>query len=136
MAAGIPMGYGAIMKLTDSGNCGKGSRSPNALRMVGVWKAMSALFTLDKVTVTEGSRTETYNTIKAAEKPDCSGSDEGPFPKGIFGKFPIYLVPTYKDEGGKVVGAKSGRCFATSVPSKELVYVKDAYRRCAIANKP
>lgn len=136
MQASIPKGYGAIINLVDGKNlCGKYARYPKARQMVEVWVAMKKLFKLEAVTVTENGRSETFNTMKADEKDDCEGSEAADFPKGLFGKFPIYFVKSYKDAAGKVVGAKSGKCFATPTPSEYVVYEKDAYRNCAFANK-
>jgi len=96
---------------------------------------MKKLFKLDKSKM-PGSTKEFDVSGAGFEKDDCSQADKGDFPKGAFGTFPIYLTPTYKDfTGAKTIGAKSGKCYATSVPTKYIVYQKDAYRRCAWANK-
>lgn len=95
---------------------------------------MKKFFELTKVKM-PGSTKEFDVSGGTYEKDDCSQADKGDFPKGAFGTFPIYLTPTYTDASGKAIGAKSGKCFATSVPTKFIVYQQDAYRRCAWANK-
>jgi len=95
---------------------------------------MKTLFKLDAVSVTENGKKAVFNTIQPNEKDDCEGADKGDFPKGLFGKFPIYLTSKYTGLDGKEVNIK-GKCFATPTPTEFVVYEADAYRKCAWKNK-
>lgn len=134
--AKVPQGFGAIVKLVAGNECGGNSNSPKGRMIKSVWLAMKKLFKLEKAT-TPGSTKEADISGSGFEKDDCAQADKGPFPAGAFGTFPIYLTPMYKSEDGKKadVGKATGKCFATAVPSKYVVYQKDAYRRCAWDNK-
>lgn len=108
---------------------------------------MQVHFKLAKVTEADplkpGSAPATLSAEKAArlqgpvrktEGHCASGSEEG-FPAGKWATYPLYLHATYIGKDGKQVGKGSGRCFAGVAPSAHAVWEKDAYRRCAWANK-
>jgi len=132
--AKIPMGFGAITKLISGGDCGGNSRSPKAMMMKSVWQSMKKFFGLDKAKM-PGSTKEFDVTGGTYEKDDCSQADAGAFPVGAFGTYPIYLIGPYMGADGKIANAKTNKCYATSMPTKFIVYQRDAYRRCAFENK-
>lgn len=73
--------------------------------------------------------------LSATDSDDCANTSTDHFPAGSFAKFPTYLQPFYMDANGMEVGAGTGKCFVTAVPSKYSVHVKDAYRDCAWENR-
>jgi len=92
----------------------------------------SAEFALTKVPV--GSATE--DATSGADKPDCRGADETPFPGGAWASLPTYFTPSYKQAGGSVVrGVKSSRCWGTQTATLYPVSMVGAYATCANANK-
>lgn len=95
---------------------------------------MKKFFSLEKSKI-PGSTKEFDISGTGYEKDDCSQADSGPFPKGAFGTFPVYLIGEYKNEKGAAANKQTGKCFATSMPTEFIVYQKDAYRRCAMKNK-
>jgi len=131
----IPPGFGAIVKLVAGDECGGNSNSPKGRMIRSVWQSLKTTFFKLSKSKMPGSTKEFDVSGGTFEKDDCAQADKGPFPKGSFGAFPIYLTPTYKDNAGTEQGKAKGKCFLTAVPTKFVVYQKDAYRRCAWENK-
>lgn len=140
-------GWGALVQLARPEACGKQSRGQLARVLDDSWRAMQVHFALDKVSEADplqpGSKPAPLSAEKAAKlkgperktEGHCASGSEAGFPAGKWAEYPAYLHATYKDKDGKLVGKGSGRCYASLAPSAHAAWEKDAYRRCAWANK-
>lgn len=71
-----------------------------------------------------------------AKSAGCAAADQRELPAaGEWAELPVYLAPTYVDAAGVVQGQGTGRCYAQRAPTAWIVFERDAYRRCAWANK-
>lgn len=163
LAAGVPEGFGAVMKLRQPALCGAAAKTDAAQRWSQSWKGVSKLFALDKIAVaaTTGALAKAAHVVSAlhpSDKDDCAGADTAPFPAGAFATFPRYFAATYVTPaggtsikghrggvtpstvaqgwlgGGVASTGANGACVATTLPGPWSVYRADAYRACAAAN--
>jgi hypothetical protein len=163
LAAGVPEGFGAVMKLRQPALCGAAAKTDAAQRWSQSWKGVSKLFALDKIAVAAvtGALAKAAHVVSAlhpSDKDDCAGADTAPFPAGAFATFPRYFSPTYVTPaggnvikghrggvtpstiaqgwlgGGSASTGKNGACVAVPTAGKWSVYRADAYRACAAAN--
>lgn len=89
-------------------------------------------FALTKVPVSSGV---TEDATGGADRADCRGADNAPFPGGAWATLPTYLTPSYKVAGSAAVrGAKSYRCWGTQTVSAYPISEVGVYGRCALAN--
>jgi len=131
----LPLGFGGVVALLTPNSCGGGANSAEGRAMRDIWKSMKTFFKLTEVQKT--GDTKKYDLSGGAEeKDDCSQAEKKAFPKGAYGAMPIYLTPEFFNKAGDVQGAGNRVCYATQAPTKWILYKKDAYRLCALANGP
>lgn len=127
------------MALLAHKSCGTGANGPEGRMLKAVWKSMKTFFNLTKVKKASGT-TEYDLSGGTDEAEDCSQAPFTPFPLGAYAAMPIYLAKDFKafsatsNLNAKVLSAGTNDCHATSVPTKYIIYVKDAYRTCALAD--
>ena len=160
LAAGVPEGFGAVIKLRQPALCGAAARSNDAQRWRQSWAGMKTLFGLDKIAVAAvtGNLAKAAHVVSAlhpSDKDDCAGADTAPFPLGAFATFPRYFSATFVTPvggtsvkghrgllannptwlgGGSQPNGTNNACVASGLPGKWSVYRADAYRACAAAN--
>lgn len=122
------------MSLLFHTSCGTGANNAKGKMLKDIWKNMKTFFKLTKVRKASGT-TEYDLSGGTEEAEDCSQAPMAPFPKGAYAAMPIYLAKDFLSTTGKTYSAGDNKCHATSVPTKYLIYVKDAYRTCALADK-
>lgn len=104
LAAGVPEGFGAVMKLREPTACGVSAKGELGTRWSESWVGMRQVFALDRVSLAAVGVIGTPATYQAAkvvsalhpsDKDDCAGADTKPFPPGAFATFPRYYSATF-----------------------------------------
>lgn len=105
LAAGVPEGFGAVMKLREPTACGVNAKGELGTRWSESWVGMRQVFGLDRVSLAAvgdvATDATTYQAAKvvsalhASDKDDCAGADTKHFPPGAFATFPRYYSPTF-----------------------------------------
>lgn len=137
---GIKPGMGAVSALLfGEDQCGQRGL-PIAKKRAEIYTSILALLkgTDDSEALdASGKGWEAAKTVLPSEASDCENVTKGPFPSdGDYSDFPQFATPEVKgvEDWGKGTDLKSSSCFVIKERTDFIVWQKDAFQKCILAN--